>query len=283
MIWFNGKLVPVDEPLFGASDRGVLLGDGLFETVKVAKGRALFLTPHLCRMAVSGDELGIKIDRGLLREGVEAVLAASGPWPSGSLRITVTRGPGPRGLLPIDPGAQAPCHLVAFYPETPKSEPVGPILDRLIPSPILRPSSSVTARHKTLSYADNLAARALAAKEGAADAVFFNECGEAASTSMANLFIRVGDGFITPPISAGILPGIVRQALLEAARALSVRIKVTGVLAQELRDRPLYRTNSLIGVRPAWYDYGRGAEAPVGDDDDVLAQLYRHAEREEAR
>ena len=115
MIWHNGQLVDGQSPLIRADDRGLLLGDGLFETLKVSRGKALFLTKHLARLQVAGQEIGLRINRQALRDGVHEVLEAE-PAVAGSLRITVTRGPAPRGLSPVPVADQQPQTLIVFFP-----------------------------------------------------------------------------------------------------------------------------------------------------------------------
>ncbi|MEM9989978.1 MAG: aminotransferase class IV, partial [Pseudomonadota bacterium] len=65
MIWLNGHIVENDALAFPANDRGPLLGDGLFETIKIDQGRPLFLTEHLCRMQVSAREMQLPLNRSL--------------------------------------------------------------------------------------------------------------------------------------------------------------------------------------------------------------------------
>lgn len=280
MIWRDGELIDDEAPVVGAADRGLLLGDGLFETIKVAHGRALFLTKHLARLQVSGQSLGFRINRHLLRDGVHELLAARGAT-EGSLRITVTRGPTPRGLSPIPVADQHPVTFIAYFPAGPAPAPQE-FADRLIAAPFIRSSGAVSSRYKTLSYTDNLAAMAHAKSERAADALFFNERGEVTSTTMANIFVRTGLGYLTPPLSSGILPGIVRDVLLEEAANISLSIEVRPLTEEDLRDRLLFRTNSLLGVRPAWYDDRTTSLRPEMDEDDgLLAGLYRLAERRE--
>lgn len=271
----KGHLVPVD-----ALDRGLLLGDGLFETLKVAGGKALFLDRHLCRMADSAAHLSLPLDRPMIRQGVAAVLGGAEQG-AGSLRVSVTRGPGPRGLAPIPVADQRPSVLVTFFPVSPAAD--GPrAQDRLVISPWPRASRAVTSRHKTFSYADNLAARAAAAAQGAADAIVLNERGHVASTTMANLFVEIErDAYATPPLSAGILPGVTRAILLEAAATAGITIKVTPLRPADLEGRRLYRTNSLLGVAPAVLCGHAPGDPPADTSLSSLEALYREAEQRE--
>ncbi len=276
MFWVNGELRDSDSFSIATSDRGLLLGDGLFETVKVADGRPVFLTEHLCRLQVAADEIALPIDRAALRQGVSALLGKAGPAASGALRISVARGPGPRGISPIPPVDQAPVSLITFAPSAPPSPQEG--LDRLILAPFIRSSFAPSARMKTLSYFDNLSAKAYADDQKAADCIFENELGQVSSTTMANIFVADGEGFRTPPVSAGILPGIVREQIIHQATREGIPVKVCQLRPTDLFGRILYRTNSLIGVRAGWFDGGRDHFMPEQTPDDRLMKLYRHAE-----
>lgn len=124
-------------------------------------------------------------------------------------------------------------------------------------------------------------ARRLASEAGAADAIFLNEHGQVCSTSMANLFVHMGDHFVTPPLSAGILPGIVRAELLKAAPTAGVDIRVRPVTLADLEGRWLFRSNSLMGVLGGWWRKDTQMSSPQGDMPMDLSHLYRAIEREE--
>lgn len=283
MIWLNGDIVDGTQPSFWADDRGLLLGDGLFETVKVSNSRALFLTKHLARLQVAGAEINLPINRRALRDGV-AELLTENRAANGSLRITVTRGSAPRGLSPVPTVDQKPAVMITYFPAPQTAPPAQEEPDRLIEAPFIRASGALSSRHKTLSYTDNLAAMAYAKDERAADALFLNERGEVTSTTMSNIFVRTGIGYLTPPLSAGILPGIVRSVLLEEAASMSMTIEVRPLTVADLRDRLLFRTNSLMGVRPAWFDDGQSTLRPgIDEDEGLLARLYSLAEQREER
>ncbi|MEM9988947.1 MAG: aminotransferase class IV [Pseudomonadota bacterium] len=283
MIWLNGEIVEDNSLAFAANDRGALLGDGLFETIKIDQGRPLFLTEHLCRMQVSARDLNLPIDRAYLRKGMEALLKHERAEKLGSARITVSRGPGPRGLSPIPMDQQRPTMMITVAPksvEPPKEKSVAP--DRLLLAPFIRSSGSPLVRMKTLSYGDNIAAKAWADAQGAADVIFLNENGAVTSTAMSNLFVEAEGGFLTPPLSAGILPGIVRELILHQAKAAGVKVQVKQLVQSDLWGRRLFRTNSLLGVRPAWFDHRQGAEQIEGGDN-PLQDLYLAAELEESQ
>jgi len=245
MIWLDGKIIDDDARIALASDRGFLLGDGLFETIKIHNGRAVFLGEHLVRLSRSADFFALPLDRRKLEAGLRKLLDLAGPDFSGSARLTVSRGPGPRGLAPIPVAQQRPVLFITLEESASHTEKA--VGDAIL-SPYVRSSTAPTSCHKTLSYTDNLAARSVASRQGAIDAIFGNERGEAASTSMANIFVDVGSEILTPPLSAGILPGIVREKILSMARIRNLPIKERRISLSDLSGRWIYRTNSLLGV-----------------------------------
>src|SRR5688500_19250670 len=107
MPWLNGRLLAVGEARIDPADRGFTLGDGLFETIRVRDGAAVWLDRHLARLVEGSAVLGIpaRFDDAGLAEACAAVIAAEG-IEAGVLRLSVSRGTGPRGAAP--PVAPAP-------------------------------------------------------------------------------------------------------------------------------------------------------------------------------
>lgn len=237
-VWFKGKLVS-GALAIDPGDRGLLLGDGLFETIAVFNGKAVWLTDHLDRLLAGAKALGIAADRAAIETGVAEILRAT-PHRHGILRITLTRGSGMRGLAAD--GAE-PSLLVTVSPWI-KGMLFSPA--KLVTSAIRRNETSPASRLKTLSYIDNI----LAAREAAAaqcdDALFLNMQGHVAATTIANIFILRGGRLITPPESAGILPGIARKKLLAMTGADEREVAPDELLNAEA----VFLTNSLRLVRP---------------------------------
>ncbi|EJL27988.1 branched-chain amino acid aminotransferase/4-amino-4-deoxychorismate lyase, partial [Caulobacter sp. AP07] len=121
-----------------------------------------------------------------------------------------------------------------------------------------RNEGSPAARLKTLSYLDNVLARAEALAAGADEAVMLNNRGELACASAANLFWIAGDRLFTPALSCGVLNGIVRARVLAKAAALGAPTAVVATDARALEGaQAAFLTNSLIGVRPVASFEGR--------------------------
>ena len=246
MIFLNGALVSEHEAAIDPADRGFLLGDGLFETLRVYKGRVPLLPRHLERLKAGAAALGIPLPATDLSGAVSETLAANGlELADAAIRITLTRGPGPRGLLP--PDDPKPTVMVVAMPR--------------VPAPAA-PATAVTARSrrneqtlltslKTLNYLDNILARREAAAEQADEAIFWNTAGRLAGASAANLFLLRGRTLFTPPPAEGVLPGIMRAGVLDLAETVDVHAVQTPLAPAKLHDADeAFLTNSLIGIRP---------------------------------
>ncbi len=249
LVWFNGRLIDGPLPLDPA-DRGLLLGDGVFETIAVINGKPLWLEEHLARLAKTAAELGIAADLVLIRKAIAALPGEAGAH---VLRVTLTRGPAARGLAS---GGDNPSLLATLDP-LPRSFLLQPV--RLATSAVRRNEFAPSSRLKTLSYADAIAAARQAAASGAGDALMLNTSGRAASSTIANLFLLRGQELVTPNLSQGILPGVMRRAVLDLAPGLGLDPVERAVLPVELASADaVFLTNSLRLIRPVTALDGRG-------------------------
>lgn len=204
-LWVNGSLLPDDAQVIRADDHGLVVGDGVFETMSVENGVAFALTRHLKRLRRSAQGLGLDIDEDLVRQGIDAVLADGPDFVR--LRVTVTGGPSPYGS---DRGSGPPTVMVATGPLSPWP----PTTDVAI-VPWTRNERAATAGLKTTSYADNVVALRRAHEIGAAEAIFANTRGEVCEGTGSNVFYEHDGELVTPPLSSGCLAGVTRELLIE--------------------------------------------------------------------
>ncbi|WP_454917548.1 aminotransferase class IV [Xanthobacter sediminis] len=254
-LYLNGALLEAAEARIAPGDRGFTLGDGLFETLRVRDGAILRLEAHLGRLAHGAQVLGLPLPGLDLAGALEATRAANG-LSDAVLRLTVTRGEGPRGVLP--PAAPSPTVLVTAAPMAPPAPPVRLI----IASRTRRNERSPLSGVKSLNYLDNILARQEAAAAVADDAVLLNTRDLVAETSIANVFAVIDGRLLTPPLADGALPGVMRAAVLALEgdeRSLTP--------ADLGRAEEIFLTSSL-GLRPVAALAGR----PLPDTR-VLARL----------
>jgi branched-chain amino acid aminotransferase len=236
----DGSVVPFD-----LADRGLTLGDGLFETMAVFGGVVHRLDDHLRRLQLGLSVLGFEVPR----ERIEADLAATAaesPGSGGVIRLTVTRGAGARGLLP--PEEPDPTVIVSLAPFDPTQ--VG-VPARLAVASTRRNDRSPLSRLKSLGYLDNVLALSEARGTGATDALLLNTADRVASASAANIF-AVRDGRIeTPPASDGVLPGVIRSRVLELAPTLGFEAMERSLDLVDLAGaEAVFLTNSVRLLQP---------------------------------
>lgn len=206
--WLNGQVLQSpDEPSISALDHGMIVGDGVFETVKIEGGEPFALTRHLDRLVRSAEGLGIgKPDVGAVREGIAATMEGQ-DLPFGRIRVTVTSGPGPLGS---PRGSAGLTHVVITEPcERP------PSVSAIATVPWPRNERGALVGLKTTSYAENALMVEYALAHGASEAVMPNTAGMLCEGTGSSIFYVVGEQLITPTLEAGPLAGVTRALILE--------------------------------------------------------------------
>jgi len=228
MIWLNGMLRAAGAARIDPADRGLLLADGLFETIAVRGGQASDVERHFARLQAGASLLRLSIPLGLaaMARALNETAAANS-LEEGGLRLTLTRGPAPRGLLPV-PGGQ-PTLMITGFSLPPPGGPVSVI----IAAQVRRDETSPLSKVKALGYLPNILARFEAADEGADDAILLNHAGRAAEATVGNIFVKRGGEWLTPPVSEGALPGICRAKLLQAGLVREAPIEATWLYEAE--------------------------------------------------
>jgi branched-chain amino acid aminotransferase len=192
-----------------ADDRGLLLGDGVFETLAVRGGRVWRIATHLARLRHGADIMGIRLPENdqtlgaVLREaadrnGVE----------TGLVRLTLTRGPATGGLASPDNGT--PTILVTARSRAVMDAPI----DAVIARTTRRNETSPLAAIKSTSYLDGILAAREAQAQGADEALLLNTQGRLAESTIANLFLVIDGQLVTPPVNEGALPGVMRADII---------------------------------------------------------------------
>jgi branched-chain amino acid aminotransferase len=246
LAWVNDRLVGESEPSLSLLERGLTLGDGVFETMLAAGAKLFRPAEHLERLAQGACLLAIDLPPA--EDLLVAVLdtLSANDLSKAVVRLTVSRGPDPgRGLdVPSDVTPTIIVRVSPYEPRTAGQRGVAAVF-----SPIRRNESSPLSRVKCLSYADNVLARLEARRRGADEAILLNMSGEVCCASAANLFVLNGETLTTPPLESGALPGVTRRCLLELAGARGLAIREAPVLPEDLSAADeAFLTNTIIGV-----------------------------------
>ena len=248
-VFLNGTFLPEASAFISVNDRGFLLGDGLFETMRVAGGKPFRMAQHLERLT-RGAEL-LKIQMPYTPKDLQhfsTTLIEKNQLAECILRVTLTRGPGSRGYSPQ--GADKPTVLMTLHP-LPVANPDEPLQWSLITSTIRIPASDALSSFKTTSKAANILARAEAEAQGADEALLLNTNGEVAETAGGNLFWIYQDKICTVPTGRGVLPGITRAVVLEICQVLGLETNKRVIKPEMLRNAEgIFVTNSALGIVP---------------------------------
>ena len=222
--WVDGQLVEPGTATVRADDHAVVVGDGVFETMKVVDGAAFALSRHLRRLDRSAAGLGLdEPDEDRIRTAVGEVLAAD---PSaGLLRITWSSGAGPWGSAR---GAGPGPLVVGSGPPN-----VWPSAARVHLVPWARNEHGPLVGLKTTSYAENVLALATAKRVGCSEALFANTAGHLCEGTGTNVFLVVDGAVLTPPLSSGCLAGVTRELVMELADVVERDIDPAGFASAE--------------------------------------------------
>lgn len=244
-VHLNGVLVPAEEARISPFDRGFLLGDAVFETLRAYAGKPHALDAHLARLRGSCEATRIPFPQELPR-AIDALLRANG-LDEAAVRITVSRGPGGRGASPQ--GAGPPTVLITASPVHHRPETYERGL-RLITSRRRRvDAASLEPGMKTTNYLVHVLARIEAEDAGADDALFVDRDGFVVEATQANVFAVLGDRLVTPPLDSGCLPGQTRAEVLALAPQLGLRATERPLPIAALHEaREVILTASILEV-----------------------------------
>lgn len=239
IIDLNGKHTESGDASINVADRGFTLGDGIFETIRVRDGKPDRFAAHMTRMRHGAKTLGIPMpttDSGIEKRLTKVIKAND--LSDAVVRITLSHGPGPRGLLP--PDVAAPTFVIAASP----LPEIAPSVKAILAMTVRRNEFSASSEIKSLSYVDNVIARREAAEYGADDALILNTQGRLAESTISNLFLMIKGALLTPPVSDGALPGVMRADLISRFKAEEHPLEVDDLAKAE----EAFLTNAL-GVR----------------------------------
>jgi branched-chain amino acid aminotransferase len=223
-VYINGKLFDKPEAKVSVYDHGLLYGDGVFEGIRVYAGKVFRLQAHLERLYDSARHIKLEIPLTLdmMTEAVLSTVKANNKQ-DGYIRLLVTRGAGTLGLDPrktTDPQVVIIVDDIALYPR----EVYDNGLELASVATIRNHPNAVNPRIKSLNYLNNILAKMEAAQSGCLEALMLNHKGEVAECTGDNIFLVKHRRVMTPPIDAGILEGVTRNAVIELARSAGLTV-----------------------------------------------------------
>lgn len=208
-IAMNGALIPKEDAAISPDDRGFRLGDGAFETLRIAQNVPYQWDFHMHRLKSALDILRIDFDVRRLKPLVKALIHKN-QSSNGFLRIQITRGEGSTGYRPA---SNAPSYFI----ETSEPLPLDESICQLWISSYRRPATNhLPANGKFTHGIANTLALLEASDNACEDAIMLSADGYISETASANIFWLKDDVLFTPDSKAtACLEGSIRHAVLE--------------------------------------------------------------------
>ena len=244
IVYANGKYILQHKLNFDISDRGLLLGDGVFDTMLYQDNELIFYDDQYARLnraakllyfnfSIKNEELKKIILKLIKKNNFQNKKVA--------IRTNITRGISKRGL------DFEKNHMIGLYIKLNLVESsllLKPI--KLNIANIRRNNTSPISQNKTLNYLDNVIEKNRASRLGYEDSIFLNIDNKVSCTTTSNIFYVQKNKIFTPPLKDGVLNGIIRGQFLKKKIATTRSTTLNNLIKSD----NIFLTNSIFGVRP---------------------------------
>jgi len=260
-VFLNGRIIPATEAAIGIFDHGVLYGDGVFEGIRSYGGKVFRMNEHLRRLEESARAIRLELpmSRQEFDQAIYDTLKANNVT-DGYIRLVVTRGVGSLGLSPSRtecPSVFIIASQIELYPRELYEKGMA-----IVSCSIIRNHpNAVSPRIKSLNYLNNILAKIEAMDAGVYETVMYNHQGFVAECTGDNLFVIRAGTVQTPPVTAGALEGITRNAVIELVHKRNIPFREMNLTRHDLYvSDECFLTGTAAEVIPVTKIDGR----PVG-------------------
>lgn len=248
-IFFNGEFIPAHEKLVGANNRGLKYGEGVFETIRMAKEKIPLLNGHFDRLHHGLQMLQFDIPAHLsasyLNDAILTLCRKNSMEQSARIRVNAFRGTGKE------------CHLVI------ESMPMPDGYDQLNEKgwtvdiyKEIRKSCDQLSNLKSNNYLPYTMAADYAKSQNLNDCLVLNSHERICDSSIANIFWVKDKQVFTPPLSEGCIAGVMRRYMIEKIKATGNPLEERICTKQNLQEADeVFLTNALFGIR--WVQHYR--------------------------
>ncbi|QSR86149.1 branched-chain-amino-acid transaminase [Candidatus Methylacidiphilum infernorum] len=260
-IYINGLFYSKEDAKISVFDHGLLYGDGVFEGIRAYNKRVFLLDRHIERLFYSAKAINLSIPLSP-EEFSEAILETcrQNAIDNGYIRAVVTRGVGDLGLNPLH------CHkptvfiiadkISLYNPKTYQEGLKIRTVSTRIPS-----HSSISPAIKSLNYLNKILAKIEANLSGADEGLMLNQFDQITECTSENIFIFKNGTLMTPPLSAGLLPGITRETVLRLSKELGLKTEEKDLILYDIwTSEEVFITGTGAEIAPVVEVDGR----PIG-------------------
>jgi branched-chain amino acid aminotransferase len=245
VVWINGRLARGDEAVVSVFDHGFLYGEGVYETLRTYAGDPFLFARHVRRLRRSAEMMTLPVPfsdtelLGRVRETIEAHdrPKAEGPRPKDDgekyIRVVLTRGVGELSYR-LDACPAPTLVVIVKALEAPPDESFSDGVTVALVDVRRNHPQALNPMIKSNNLLNVALAMQEAYRRGAEEALMRNHAGEIVECSQANFFLVRGGRAMTPPLSAGLLPGITREFVLELASDLGIPASESRLLPEDL-------------------------------------------------
>jgi branched-chain amino acid aminotransferase len=252
VVYVDGEWVPKSKASVSVFDHGMLYGDGVFEGIRVYSGVIFQCKEHVDRLYASAKSVKLAIP--LTPADMTAAIAETlkrNSLKDAYIRLVVTRGAGDLGVDPRH--CKKPSIIIITEPVDPtygivaKQKGISVII-----SSVRRDAVDATTHEiKSLNYLNSVMAKLEAADSGAEDALMLDRNGFVSEATTTNLFIAKDGDLLTPPSTAGILPGVTRKRIIHLAKELGYQVVEKGITPYDVTSADeAFLTGTLSEIVP---------------------------------
>ncbi len=239
---YNGVAVSPDQPVIHLDERGLLYGDGVFETMLLQNGQVRFIDDHLQRLRQGCEQLHILTPENKLLDDELAQLQQQ--HREGIIKLIITRGRGGRGYRP---SVNQPTRILQLFASVVAS--TGGITVRWCETRWAR--NSLLAGIKHLNRLEQVMAQSEWNDPQIAEGLMLDTEDELISGTMSNVFMMIDDVLVTPDLRFCGVQGVMRKNVLRYARDMNILVEERAVRSEELRSATeVFVTNTVRGIQP---------------------------------
>lgn len=235
-IILNGKLIKKEEKIITALGQEFNYGYGLFETIKLVKGRVFFLKEHIKRLQNSCKEININynLDYNQVYEYIKTLIKTNDII-DGSIKLIYTKEQ----------------NLIISNKENNYTKEKYQKGFSLCFSSFIKNEYSPIIYHKSMNYLENILAKEKASEKGYNETILLNTKAYLSEGTYTNLFFVKDDTIYTPDIKCGILAGIMREKIIDLINHLELNLKIGEFTKEDLQNADeIFLTNSLAEIMP---------------------------------